>query len=253
MSMQGVGESLQFPSGAIARVQVVEAHERFINAAEPAWISLKMHEIRKLLKRDETASSWAPEGSKVITTSTITDSELDGYPLKHEAQLINAFKPALHIGGDISVYSDFPRQRRAELIQEYVENALLLEEATDETTIIPLIKGFTPEEREICYRGLEYFDHDYVAYYVSQSYSSSRKNRNREIIADLQHISSCTDANIIILGLLGPQLEKFPPNVVASAGFFRWYNRVNLDQDSDTVLGREWEEIQFDTTDRLFK
>jgi hypothetical protein len=242
-----------FPSGAIARVQALDKHKRFIEAAEPAWISLKMHHLKTLVKDGETADSWTPDNTSVITTSTIPDERLDGFPVHHEVQLIEAFDPAVHIGGDLSVYDGVSRLERAETIQEYMKNAIYVKnEVSTNTKIVPLIKGFTPSEQELCFRGLKYFDHDYVAYYTSQLFTSGNINRMDDLMVDLERVNGCTDAKVISIGMLAESLREMPSAVVASAGFSRWHNRVDAESDSERKMRRVWEEIEADVYDYLF-
>jgi hypothetical protein len=237
--------------GAIARVSPIQPHENFIEAAEPAWVSVKLDRLKTLVNRGETEASWGPARTRVISTSTIHDDKLDGFPLSHEAKLIDAFEPSFHIGGDLSVYNRFPPHRRAELIKEYMKNAIwLTAHVTNGTTIVPIIKGFTPDERELCYRGLEYFDHDYVAYYLSQTHNSGKYKFQHEKEV-LQEIGAKTDSKIILLGSLNDSIAGFPDSVVAAAGFGRWYNKTDPKTSSEKDMQRAWEEIEATVADNL--
>jgi hypothetical protein len=127
-------------------------------------------------------------------------------------------------------------------------------EIDSKTKVVPLMKGFTEEELEICYSGLEYFDHDYVAYYAAQLYTSGgREHKEQNMIDRIHHIADNTDANIILLGLLNETLRDLPSNVVAAAGNRQWEKRIDFDSASDRTIRDEWERLLFEVSDWLFE
>jgi len=239
------------PAGAIARIEPTGKHQRMVNTAEPAWASLKINHARQLVNRDETAESWFPDGTRVLTTSTINDDALDDLSVAEEAELVEAFEPDAHVGGDVSVYPDYLPDRRAELIEESMKNALWLEgEIEADTLILPLIKGITQSERELCYLALKYFDHNYAAVYATRYFTAGEGCNIYDLIDGVSEIDRECSANIVLLGVLSPILQKMPDCVTAAAGFNGWHKRISL-SDSEQRIRREWDEIEAGVSDWL--
>jgi hypothetical protein len=258
-------EMREKPVGAIPRVEFMGEnrtstdHMRFLEAARPAWVSLKINHAKWLAEHGETADSWTPGEINVLTTSTIQDEDLANLRPEEEAEIINQFQPACHIGGDISVYPDTPVDQRAKLIQDCMKNAVYLDyETTDETAIIPLIKGITREEREICYRELAEFEHNFAAVYMSRYFSPHSGNQRRKAVEDVREIDEeCDDVNLVLMGLMKKTLRRMPESVIASAGFQAWYQPAKSYLKGEETLGKEaalrrvWEEVEADVTDWL--
>lgn len=252
MATDGVGAKLDtstVPAGAIARVEPTDSHQQFLNAAEPYWISLKLHHAAQLLNRGETADSWTPETSRVITTSTINDGRLSNLSVDEEISIVNEFNPDVHVGGDISVYPDFRPDTRIQLIHNCMKNALRIDTETD-TTVLPVLKGFRPTERELCYRVFDYFDHNCGVFYGPQYFTGGGWNFS-ELKEELQSIHEESDVNVVLYGMLSTHLNELPGNVHAAAGQNRWRERVSLEDPDSTAMRREWFEITATVDDCL--
>lgn len=266
-SDEGVGENSmtntdsQFPRGAVAAIEGnYNDHDTFVEAVEPDWILLKIHHAKAIYTAGAegafdgtTASEWAPDNTNVLTTSTIQDHILDGYSINEEKQFIEEFEPDAHVAADISVYDSFDPPRRAELIQEYMKKAIWFDnELEAETLVIPQLKGFSNQEREICYRGFDHFDHNYVAYYLGQLFTSSSPERFDSVRDNIIHAHKNRDIEMLLIGLLGPEfLKDLPSCVIAGSGMNAWNSRLDLEDASPQRCQRVWEEIEADVFDAL--
>jgi hypothetical protein len=165
----------QVPHGAVPQVEPSWFHEEFMSAAEPDWVLLKLQYADRLRQAGETAESWTPEGTQVVTTSTIADERLAELSVTEEAQVVNGFQPAAHIGGDVAVYREWEKSRRIRGIDHMMRNALWLKEVvSDQTVVLPVLKGQTQTERELVYRAVEEFDHNCVVQYATQYFTGGK-------------------------------------------------------------------------------
>jgi len=246
------------PFGAIGLVEpTINSHEKFIRAAEPEWILVKLHHARQLYdKTGMTAGEWAPSNTSVLTTSTIQDVHLRHIQISDEKEIVDNFEPDMHIGGEVSAYRNEPRYRRIDLINRSMTNAIWLNGEVDaDTTIVPIIKGITVQEHNLTYRALEYFDHNMAAFYGTQHFTK-KGNNIKQLLTELHHIQAEVDHqerdfSLILIGLLAQALQNVPPIVIASSGMNAWLNRINVSEYDDTRIRREWEEINADAIDWL--
>lgn len=219
-----------FPTGGVARVDSATDHRQFVREVRPSWVSIKLTHVRGIVENGETANTWFPADVGVITTSTINDDDLSTLSVEEERDLVNAFKPDVHVAGDVSAYPGMSDGVRADLIHNSMKNALwLADETRSETRCVPVIKGPTRDERELCYRALKHFDHSYAVLYASRYFTAGEGSNIYALVRDLKQIDRESNANIYALGVLDPQtIAKMPDCVVAAGGLYQWINRVDL-------------------------
>jgi len=95
------------------------------------------------------------------------------------------------------------------------------------TRIIPLIKGTTPEERNLCYKVFDHIGAEYCTFYRTQYFTAGIGFN--QLLDDLRTmVSEAPGLEIILIGLQSPpKLRQLPPQIVASAGQ-RWIREVQL-------------------------
>lgn len=215
--------------GVIPRVQAQRAHHEFLDAVAPETVMLNLVEARKLTKRDETANSYFDTETSVIVTSTVSDRDLDLISWEKERDIIKAFAPDYHIPTDFPTYGNHSFEERIENVRLCMAGTFWMTEqlADTVTTLIPLIKGLEPAEREICYRAAAELDADYCAYYATQYFSSGQGNNVTQLVEDITAIEDEWGGDLLLIGLLSPNyLSKLPETVVAAAGMNAWRTNV---------------------------
>lgn len=168
-------DTQDLPHGAVPQVEPSWLHEEFIAAANPDWVLLKLQYADRLRRDGETAQTWTPDGTQVVTTSTIADERLAELSIEAEAEIVEEFKPEAHIGGDVAVYREWEQWRRIRGIDHMMRNTLWLRDTVGEqTTVLPVLKGQTRVERELVYRALEEFDHQCAVQYATQYFTGGK-------------------------------------------------------------------------------
>lgn len=253
-------QSHSFPTGAIPRVQPYRAAHTFINAAEPETALINYTDARRLLKRNETARTWFPDATSVITTTTIRDEELNLVTWEKELERVLDFQPDYHIPTDYSTYEAQDRTERLTAVIECMNGHLWMEQQLREhdadTQLIPLVKGTTERERALCY---EVFDRapdgafaDYCAYYATQYFTSGNGIQIDALIEDVQSIADEQDRKILLIGLMSPNyLDRMPSQVVAAAGQNAWRKPIAPTTTETNEIRRQWDEIKTEVTDAL--
>jgi hypothetical protein len=225
-------DSHPYPRGAIPSVEPYHSYSAFLQAVEPDYALLKYTDMRKLLTRGETADSYFPDATEVITTTTIRDTQLNLVSWERELERVLAFQPDYHIPADYSTYENQAVADRSRNVLHCMEGLLWMQrqlrEHDSETRLIPLVKGVTPEERALCY---EVFDRagftDYCAFYGTQYFSGGAGIRIDELVTDLDAVAAEQDRDIFLIGLLSPNyLERVPEQVVAAAGQTAWRQQI---------------------------
>jgi hypothetical protein len=165
-----------------------------------------------------------------VTTTTIPDEDLKDLSWAAERDIVEAFCPAYHIPTDYWVYGDMDPEDR-------IQNVELLTEGTEwmyqqlsntSTQIIPLVKGYSLEERAICYEILNRLGIDYVSFYGSQYFSAKNGGINvlNEDIRDI--VSEYSPSGMLLIGLQSENyVKRLPPEVEAVAGN-RWIRKSDL-------------------------
>jgi hypothetical protein len=233
-----------WPTGIIPRIQPQQAHEKFIQD-NPGLdtVMLQIDAADRILSRGEIASTYFDSSTSVITTSTIHDDKLAELKWRREEGIVRALRPDYHIPTDYWVYGNMDKEARIENIEELVEGTRWMTQqlADTKTTIIPLVKGFTPEERAICYQAFDDLNVDYCAFYGSQYFGGDMGNGINALNRDLRDITSEFPLDgILLIGLQSKNyLSRLPPEVVAAAGQ-RWIRKSNLRENSITKVKQEF-------------
>jgi hypothetical protein len=246
-------------TGAVARVEAQWSHKAFLDAATPRFAMTKVDEARKLIKRGETAASYFPDETAVITTSTIRDHKRDVLPWEDndyrrgELDIIEEFGPDYHIPADYSDYADDSAEKREENIQKCITGTLWMQRklADAETDIIPLMKGCRPVERQTCYNMVEDQGFDQVALYVANYYSTAGNHIER-IVEDLGTITDEMDWPLLLIGCLAPShLARLPQQVAAGAGQTTWREPVAPRKQNATAIRNIYTGIESEVADAL--
>jgi hypothetical protein len=232
-NMSGINQFTQSTglNGAVALVERQRAHECFIEKAEPSAILLKLKAVRALRNSGETASTWTPSSTTVITTSTVQDSELQNWTWEQERDYISAFEPDYHIPTDYPVYNTHSDEERMERIRSCANGTKWMASKlrNTKTDIIPLIKGHREREREIAFATAQEIDADLVTFYGTQ-YMTGGNGANLTTLVDVaSEIATNTpeSINLFLIGLLSATyLRRLPDDVVAAAGLNQWRDAV---------------------------
>ncbi|WP_135666742.1 hypothetical protein [Halorhabdus rudnickae] len=230
----------RFPKGAIAQVETGVAHRTFLESVEPDYALLKIQYARRLLKQEETAESWFPEGTTVITSTAIRDDQNAALPIegnghkRGEADIVREFGPDFHIPADRSDYQDLEDAERYEHVRECMTGTVTLAnhiaDGGWDTQIVPFVKGVTPKERWLCYRTMEQLGLEYAALYANGYFNDGTGIGIGELVEDLELIAEESaemvesvdgPLRLMVLNCLSPQvLERFPENVEAASGLW---------------------------------
>ncbi|MDZ7850341.1 MAG: hypothetical protein U5K70_05865 [Halodesulfurarchaeum sp.] len=233
------------PTGIIPRVAKQELHTRFIQS-NPSLdtVMLPVTHARRYLRQGVTAEALTT--ADVITTSTIPDEDLSGFNWEEERDIVQSFNPRYHIPTDYPIYADMEPENREGNLQKLMDGTewMTAQLANDRPEIIPLVKGYTPNERGICYDTFASRDFDYISFYGSQYFGGANGRSINKLEKDVRTIISEYSPSGLLL--IGPQtknaLSRFPPEVVAAAGN-RWIKETGLrDTTIDQVKTRfgEW-------------
>ncbi len=245
------------PNGAIPSVEPYHSYNAFLEAATPEYALLKYTDMRALVNRGETANSWFPTETDVITTTTIRDTQLNLVSWERELERVLAFEPAYHIPADYSTYEAQDVDDRSRNVLHSMEGLLWMQrklrEHGAETQLIPIVKGIEFEERAVCY---EVFDRagftDYCAFYGTQYFTGGEGIRIEELVTDLNAVATEQDRDIFLIGLLSPNyLERVPNTVVAAAGQTAWRSDMAPTKQSEQEIQQQWREFTEAVTEAL--
>ena len=167
------------PSGVIPRIERQNRHENFYDEFSCVdTVMLPIGHAERLLRQGQTSSSYTDKS--VITTTTMPDKDLKDFGWRKERDIVEAFQPEYHIPTDYWVYGDMNPEDRVQNVELLMEGTEWIYEQLREfsTDIIPLVKGYSPRERAICYRTLDKLGTDYVAFYGSQYFSEKNGGIN---------------------------------------------------------------------------
>lgn len=190
-------------------------------------------------------NGWTPDamGVDVVLSSTFDDEELELWFPEREIEVAKDYGASGIIPCDTPVYSDDPRSARVEAIRNYTSNlADVISRFRDhDIEPIPLVKGETPYERDICYEVFDHYDIDRVAYYCAQYFSYGY--RFPALLRRLQEIAvEYNPEDIVVIGLQSENLlPELPPAVSAAAGQ-RWLHVTDVGTDSIAVTVRQYEQ-----------
>jgi hypothetical protein len=245
------------PRGPIPSVEPYHSYAAFLQAAQPDYALLKYTDMRKLVKRGETADSYFPDVTAVITTTTIRDTQLNLVSWERELERVLAFAPDYHIPADYSTYEDQAVTERTRNVLDCMKGTLWMQrqlrDHESDITLIPLVKGVTLEERTVCY---EVFDRagfeDYCAFYGTQYFSGGAGIRITELIKDLRAVATEQDRDIFLIGLLSPNyLKRVPDQVVAAAGQTAWRKPISATKQDTATIQDHWTAFTSDVSAAL--
>ncbi|MFW5928756.1 MAG: hypothetical protein ACOCSL_06070 [Thermoplasmatota archaeon] len=224
-----------YPKGVILRFQPQKKHEKLIlDNPDVSTLMLNIEYAERLTRKNKTAKSYFGPQKDVIITSTIPDEKLELWDIQREVRLAKEFNPDFYVPCDYPVYKSHSRKKRIDFIEGYVRE---LEDFKNriknvQTSIIPLVKGYSEKERRICYRSFEKLGLNYIAYYCAQYFGGQVGNRFNDLLETIHNIVvEFSPIGILLVGLLSQKkLRQFPPNVVAAAGQ-RWIMKSGLRDD----------------------
>ncbi|ERJ07358.1 hypothetical protein HLRTI_000399 [Halorhabdus tiamatea SARL4B] len=267
-----VREMSRFPSGVIAQVEPKSAHRTFLKEVQPETALLKIQHARRLLDKGETAESWFPEKTDVITSTAIRDSKNEALPLegngykRGEWDIVREFNPDYHIPADRSDYQDLEDAERYEQVRECMEGTVTLAnhiaDGGLDIDILPFVKGVTERERWLCYRTIEQLGLEYAVFYANGYFNDGTGVHIGELVEDLgmiakesREIVDSVDGSLRlgVLNCLSPNvLERFPANVEAASGLWVGQNRGWREKIVPTKQsGEEMREIYADVETRV--
>jgi hypothetical protein len=250
-------DSYPHPRGAIPSVEPYHSYSAFLQAVEPDYALLKYTDMRTLVNRGETAASYFPEATDVITTTTIRDTPLNLLSWERELEHVRDFNPDYHIPADYSTYEQQDVADRSRNVLHCMEGLLWMQrqlrEHDSETQLIPLVKGVTPEERALCD---EVFDRagftDYCAFYGTQYFSGGAGIRIDELVTDLDAVATEQDREIFLIGLLSPNyLNRVSDQVVAAAGQTAWRQHLSPTTQEPAEMQTFWNDFTAEVTQAL--
>jgi hypothetical protein len=233
------------PQGTIAQVESRQKHRLFLEAVEPASILVKITDARRLVKRGETADSWTPPNTEVITSTAVHDQHNNALPLegngykRGEWDIVREFEPEFHVPADRPDYNDIDDDQRFEWVADAMAGTLTianhLANSDLSTSVLPWIKGVTAEERRLSYRTIEQLGMGCAVFYANPYFNDGRGVLIDDLLEDLElirdesskYVDSADGAlDIIIVGCQSPNVvSDMPDNVVASSGLWTGQNR----------------------------
>ena len=223
------------PTGMHPRVECKPRHEQlFDSTGLSSSAVLDFNEIRTLQRRGLKADDYLGPMVDIISITTISDEDLYDLSLREELEIVQEVAPHWHIGFDCPVYKagDMDADQRWENIKNYVVgiNWLADQVDTDQTTIVPFLKGTCPAEWEWCYNRVKHICNGQVAYYAGQYFGPTVGCRNKQLERHLWTIdSTCNPNGIFLIGLLSPNyLRPLPRSVIASTGLQQWISRTEF-------------------------
>lgn len=233
--------------GCVARVEPTPYHREFVQTVEPDWAMLKLHHAERLVEDGYTGTTWGSGHTQFITTSTINDERLDDISWSEERDIVREFSPTYHIPTDVSVYASQRANERAECIENCLTGAAYMQSELEEyaPSIIPLFKGLTHSERELCLSAADALGVDMVAIYVSPYFSSKQGNNRKQLFRDLNRCWNHDMPDVFLIGLLSPNyLDRVPGFVVAAAGQYQWRQRYEPEAQSTDERRSAYRELE---------
>lgn len=202
-------------------------------------------------------ADFFPPETDVILTSTISDSKLADYSFGDELRICHALEPEWVLPFDFPVYGDMDSDDRethtkqaavgardmayilAGLSDEEVQRVCeirnvpreLVVEPQPSTTVLPLIKGTTRDERAISLNEADNYSPPVIAKYGAQYMTVGGSGSYPALVSTLDSLADQTGGQpTMVIGLLSPSgqfsLEGVPDNIVAAAGTNQWVKRV---------------------------
>jgi len=265
-------------AGAIPRVERQESHHRFLWAVRPPVAMIGLVHAARVAMHDEP---FFPPETDVVLTSTIRDAKLAEYSFEDELRIIRAIKPRWVLPFDFPVYGDMNAEKRESYVRQVAAGAIdmqrIVNELPDEeitricdvkdlprelvepvqnTTVIPMLKGTTPHERNIMFQVANELDAPIVSKYGVQYMTVGGNGNHPQLCRDLETIAEETNEfPTMVIGLLSPSgkysLEGVPDNVVAAAGTNQWVKRVQPKSSSPKEMREAFETFYNNVSETL--
>ena len=241
-------EEVEYPMGIIPRIDCQKKHIRFLKRNKYIdWIMIDINIAERIQNKGKNASYFKKinPNIRVITTSTISDDQLLKYNVDQEIKIISEFSPEFHIPCDCPVYDDGKITTRFDIVKNYCTELEYFSEKIEPfgIEIIPLVKGVTKMERELCYKAYNKLGLNYVSYYAGQYFGGGSGNSSKILNFDIRDIVSESNKkntaieNIMIIGSQAESiLYNFPPQVKSAAGL-RWRTKMNYIDINKLKLG----------------
>jgi len=246
--------------GAVPRLEAQQSHQDFVSIAAPSTVLVDIVAARKLVKRGETAASYCGPECAVITTTTVSDDQLNRVSWQRELELVEAFAPDYHIPTDVATYIEHTPAERRENVVRAMEGTVWMDKQLRKrslpTEIVPLVKGITPAEREICYQTCGELGVNQCAFYGAQYLTGGPRLTELQkdvtaVAAELEQTDGTSDVTILLIGLLSPlYLSRMPDAVVAASGL-RWVREVEPRSASPGEIQEQYATMAAAVTDAL--
>lgn len=247
---------MDFPTGPIPLIESQWSHREFLQAVQPEYALTKITTARKLLKRGETADSYFGEDTKVITTTTVNDTQLNLLRWEDELEHVCEFDPTYHIPCDYSTYINADEEERTGNVSSYLEGTLSMDrwltEAGSDTRILPLIKGASERERARAVATLEPYHYPGYVFYGTQYFTSGKGILIDELVEDLTTTAKEHDKPMLLIGCLSPNyLGRMPDQIVAGSGVQRWRKRIKPRKQEPATMTDEWDTLRDEVREAL--
>lgn len=230
--------------GVVPRVEDRPNQIEIARTAGFDTVMIDTYRAERLLEGGDTADALFP-GTTVVLTTTFEDERLEKWILEREIDVATQFGADAVIPCDMPVYSDDPRQQRLQDLRVYADNIRRAATRFSEhgIAVIPLVKGETEYERQICYDTFAQIGLNYVAFYCAQFFLYGP--RYQDLLTRVRNIVREFDPRgMMLVGFQSENLlPEFPPTVQSAAGF-RWFWKSGLSSEPVTVAQRnyvEWE------------
>jgi len=245
-----VTHPVTLPRGIVPRVEANDRHAEFVDTVVPPYVLLKITHAEQLANQGETAQSYFGSVPTVITTTTVRDEYLETLTYQDEVDILRQFEPDIHLPADEPTYHSQSPQTRKQRIQTSLSGYITVDRLLDEyaadfdtgrPAILPLIKGCTIEEYQMCFTVFRQLNAPMAVLYGVQ-YFTTGEPRIDEFVETVETAAAVAPATIdlFIIGGLGPTLtSQYPDCVTATAGFTQWYGRVSslyTEMNGDIVL-----------------
>lgn len=247
--------------GAVPTVERQQSHRDFLAAASPEVVLLPITEARKLAHDGLSFDDWLPDSVMdqidVVTSTTVSDDQLLRTSWEKELEIIKTVAPEYHIPADYPVYADDdPEDREYNCMRCAAGTAWIAREVREsglETTIIPLIKGTTPDERAICERQAADLGADMIAFYGGQYFGEGGGGGRSRLVEDVAAINEETATlPMLVIGGLSPWVgRELPKNVVATAGLRAWRETVTPRSGTVAEIKNRYQQLAHEVDDAL--
>lgn len=245
-----------YPTGLVPLVEGQETHADFVKAANPNYAVVNMVYARQAVKRGETAADYFGDQTSIICTSTVRDEKLDLISWEDEREIVREFEPDFHVPTDYSIYFDMEKDERIGAIEECMRGTVWMsnELADDDVTLLPLVKGLTEEERQVCYESLEQIGTDYAVFYGTQFFSGGAGMQIAQLKEIIGEIDKNRDFDMLLMGLLSPRyLAQMPDSIVAASGMNQWRKACRPRSSDADEIRESYDELAANVEEALEK